>query len=208
MLIDKPGYGCISIFFHFNKGENELEDRTYYVYAYLRENDGSPYYVGKGKGRRKYEKHSVSVPSDKSKIRILAENLTNVEAVELEKFYIATYGRKDLGTGILHNQTDGGDGGDTSKSTRYIEAKNKNLFSNKGRKFSKEHKERIARALTGKSRPDSVRKKISDTRKSRKIPGFFKGKKFSIEHREKLSLSRKNRPTKNIEEQIRKENEK
>jgi len=85
---------------------------NFYVYSYLRENK-SPYYIGKGKDDRcfvKGKKESVSPPRDKNRIKIIKKNLTEQEAFELEKLYILMFGRKDLGTGILRNLTNGGDG--------------------------------------------------------------------------------------------------
>jgi hypothetical protein len=100
----------------------------YYVYAYLRKTDNTPYYIGKGKGDRAYRKHNVSVPNDKTKIVFLHENLPESEAFQMEKFYIKKYGRKDVGTGILRNLTDGGDGASGLIVTEYsIETRKKNI---------------------------------------------------------------------------------
>jgi len=81
----------------------------FYVYAYLR-NDGTPYYIGKGCGRRAYDikRHTIKPPKDFSRIKFLHTNLTNNLALMLEEWYIGYYGRKDLGTGILRNMRDGG----------------------------------------------------------------------------------------------------
>jgi len=83
----------------------------FYVYLYLRE-DGTPYYVGKGKGDRAFSnrRRKTKCPTDKTKIIFHSENLTEEEAFTIEKELIAKYGRKDNGTGILRNLTDGGEG--------------------------------------------------------------------------------------------------
>ena len=82
-----------------------------FTYAYLRE-DGSPYYIGKGSRKdRVYAKHrSCPVPKDRNRILILKDNLTEQEAIKHEIYLISIFGRKDLGTGILLNRTNGGDG--------------------------------------------------------------------------------------------------
>jgi hypothetical protein len=83
---------------------------NYYVYVYLREN-GAPYYIGKGKLDRAYIKNKrIKPPPDKSRILIPLRNLTNEQACYNEVEYIKYYGRKDLGTGILRNMTNGGEG--------------------------------------------------------------------------------------------------
>lgn len=88
----------------------------YYVYAYIRDKDsdtakaGSPYYIGMGTFRRAFDKkHRVEIPASKSNIIIISKNLTNFGARVLERKLIRWYGRKDLGTGILHNKSDGGE---------------------------------------------------------------------------------------------------
>lgn len=90
---------------------------NYYTYAYLRE-DSTPYYIGKGKGNRAFVKHWRSKskggyfsPPDKDKILILKNNLTEEDAYKHEMYMINVLGRKDLGTGILRNMSDGGKGG-------------------------------------------------------------------------------------------------
>ena len=83
----------------------------FYTYAYLRE-DKTPYYIGKGQRDRIYSKKGrpCNKPKNKSRIIFLKQNLTEEEAFKHEIYMIAVFGRKDLGTGILHNKTNGGDG--------------------------------------------------------------------------------------------------
>ena len=81
----------------------------FYTYAYLRA-DATPYYVGKGTGTRVFDKRrSTHMPSERA--RVLVQYWPSEEkAFEIEKYYIRLFGRKDNGTGILRNLTDGGEG--------------------------------------------------------------------------------------------------
>lgn len=82
----------------------------FYTYMWLRA-DATPYYVGKGIGNRAFvsTRHSVGCPKEKSRILIQFWS-SEAEAFEMEKYYIRLFGRKDNGTGILRNLTDGGEG--------------------------------------------------------------------------------------------------
>ena len=106
----------------------------YYTYAYLRE-DGTPYYIGKGSGGRINENKGrpCGRPKDKSKIIFLKQNLTEEEAFKHEIYMIAVFGRKDLGTGILNNKSDGGEGNSGYKHTE----KNKEKFKEYGKIYGK-----------------------------------------------------------------------
>ena len=145
----------------------------FYTYAYLRV-DRTPYYIGKGKGRRLYEKHQkgISVPKDKSRIIFLKQNLTEEEAFKHEIYMIDVFGRKDLGTGILRNKTEGGDG-----TSGFI--------------HSQETKRKMTEAKTGKTHSEESKRKMSEVKKGEKHPLY--GKCHSEETKRKLGQANKNR---------------
>ena len=182
----------------------------YYTYAYLRE-DGTPYYIGKGKSKRIYDYHrrknGINLkPDNKEKIIFLKKNLTEQEAIKHEIYMIAVFGRKDLETGILRNMTNGGDGisgySHTQESKKKISKKGKdNPFY--GKKHTQETIDKMKKMWeTRKVRPHSeeTKLKMSESHKKfwersgRDLNGKnnpFYGKNHSNETLEKL---RKPRP--------------
>lgn len=169
----------------------------FYVYAYLRKSDNTPYYIGKGKNSRFLGIHNVSVPRDRTKIVFIETNLSEVGALAIERRMIAWYGRKDIGTGILHNRTDGGEGAEGA--VRTAETKRKMSESMVGKKKptrTEEHRKNISLSKIGnvpwnkglKTGPESeeTKKKKSSAGKGRIGPN--KGKIFSQEYKDAQSL--------------------
>ena len=131
----------------------------YYTYAYLRE-DKTPYYIGKGTGKRIYSTNKrIKPPKDKSRIIFLKQNLTEKEAFKHEVYMIDVFGRKDLGTGILVNMTNGGEGA----SGWVPSEENKKNISDAKKNPSEETRRKISDAKKNPS--EETRKKMSDVQK-------------------------------------------
>lgn len=111
--------------------------QDYYTYAYLRE-DGTPYYIGKGRRNRIHHPRSRAVGMPPMDRRVyLKRGLCEFDAYKHEMYMINLYGRKDLGTGILRNKSNGGDGAN-SGGVMSQETRDKISAANKGRKQTPE----------------------------------------------------------------------
>lgn len=151
-------------------------NNIYYVYQYLR-TDGTPYYIGKGKNRRAYVKQRViPLPADKALIQFIAHKLSETEAFILESKLIQYYGRVDLGTGILHNKTDGGEG---------IRQPYQKVAWNKGLKQSADHNAKISKSMKNYKRTEEHQQNLNKSLKGR-APTFL-GRHHTEETKRKLS---------------------
>lgn len=171
--------------------------RDFYVYALLLADGVTPFYIGKGKGRRwlihespchlrgnghrsnvikKLLREIGQVP----KIKI-AENLTEAEAHASEVKLIAIFGRHP--NGPLVNKTDGGEGvvdcsGEigrkisAAKMGHPVSAETRALLqaANLGTKASAETKEKMSMSMKGKQRAPEHNEKLAATKRGKPRP--------------------------------------
>jgi group I intron endonuclease len=165
-----------------------VNPNRFYTYAYLRE-DRTPYYIGKGSGKRIYQQNGkpCGVPKDKNKIIFLKQNLIEEDAFNHEKYIISVFGRIDIGTGVLRNKSDGGQG--SSGAIRSEETKKKMSESLKGRIFTEKHRKNIGKSSEGRIFSKESRKKMSESHLGKfvgeKSPVY--GKKHTEQTKRKLS---------------------
>jgi len=163
-------------------------DFKFYVYI-LFDLCGIPRYVGKGHGKRWRKARRKDNPRVTALIKrngligvIARSSLSEAEAFETEKAFIAAIGRENKQTGPLYNFTDGGEG----TSGKIVTAKVRKAVSraNKGRRHSDEARARMRLAQKGRKHSEETKAKIAAAQR---------GRKASAESRAKQSLARKGR---------------
>ena len=178
-------------FLVINSITTNKKQMEYYTYAYLRE-DGTPYYIGKGKNYRAYNNGGKPCcrPPTKDRIIILKNNLTEEDAHRHEIYMINVFGRKDIGTGILRNKTNGGEG--KSGWVPSQETKNKLKEANLGRKHSKKTCEKMSKTRMGHLVNKETREKISSSlSKNTYLLRHVSGKEHIIENLSKFCRKNK-----------------
>ena len=109
----------------------------YYIYVHFCKDNGDPFYVGKGKGKRAFEKGSRRGEHWKRvaekhgyTVGFALENVPEKEALSLEEFLIAQFRSEGF---ILVNHTDGGEGRSNREQTDKNKQKIRDFRNTNGR---------------------------------------------------------------------------
>lgn len=165
--------------------------QRFYIYRHLRNDTGEVFYVGKGANRvnrrtlyeRAFSKHRKNawwkniVEKHGYTVEIMCHCKTEEEAAEREKYFIALYGRKEVG-GTLVNQTDGGDGrargyfSPEERAKRSACAKGRKVPASVGRKISAAKKGIATSIQKGDTLPEWWRDRIRQTKIGSRNPMF------------------------------------
>lgn len=139
----------------------------FYSYLWLRE-DGTPWYAGKGSGKRAYVQHEHFYPPKDRSCILIFPRASEAEAFATEIELIRNWGRLDIGTGCLHNHTDGGE----------------NPPSWRGRKRGRQSEEHLHRLMVSRAgRCGGWNKGVSPNPETReKISGTLHGNQNAAGH--------------------------
>ncbi|WP_165899759.1 NUMOD3 domain-containing DNA-binding protein [Borborobacter arsenicus] len=174
--------------------DNDNNPYRFYVYAWCYPG-GRPFYVGKGAGERDTSERGRN-PIFKRIVAKIRRNgsepfvarwqdgLCEEDAFRLEVAYIGLLGRRDKGTGILANLTDGGDGPSGAVISDETRAKLSEARRGKNNPMNvPEYREKVAASKRGKPRPPEVHERLLAANL---------GRPLSVEHRAKLSEASRN----------------
>lgn len=169
--------------------------KTFYIYQLRLENSATPFYIGKGRGKRSIQHFTPSNLGTKSLrssiikharengiavlIEILASGLLEDAAFQIERNLISHYGRRDIGTGILANHTDGGEG--ASGGVISEETRKKISDALRGRK--------ISTGTLGYRHSDETKRRMSESASG--VPSGLKGKRRPAEVVSAISASKR-----------------
>jgi hypothetical protein len=181
-------------------GESILDEKEiYYVYGHYYPGTDMPYGIGKGKGYRATDTRRRNlfwlrtIKKYGVDIRMLYENICEVDALLLEILHIGIIGRRDKGKGPLLNMTDGGEGmsghvpSEYTRNKRSISCMGKNVGNkawNKNRKHPKETRQKIK---------DKRKFQIISAESNAKRSKTLKNRIFDDSHKEKLRIRAKER---------------
>lgn len=132
--------------------------------------------------------------------RVVFECENEQDALDFEVKLIAKYGRRNTGTGILSNMTDGGEGIRGLRLSPEVLANRTSSF--KGRTHSEETKEKMRLAALGRKHSAETRQRISEAQVGRvqnresveKRRLAMIGKKMSEEAKKKISIAKTGKP--------------
>lgn len=190
--------------------------RDRYVYSIDRE-DGSPCYIGVGKGGRMHfhvnaaRRGHIGKSNPKRyqyfidclargfepKPYKIAEELTIYEATSYEEFLIAWYGRLDLGTGCLLNASSGGFGvknhAPSTRANMSIRAKKYMAITGYREAIAESNRTRICTEETREKRAENMRKRTR-TEEGRAAARELGKRPKSAKTRAVMAESARNRP--------------
>lgn len=164
-----------------------MEEKNNKVVYQHKKHCGEIFYIGIGEPERPFLKGSRNphwnnvVNKYGYEVEVILTGLTWTEACEIERYLIKYYGRADLNLGRLVNKTDGGE----LKPNYSEETRQKIRVKNLGRKASEETKKRMSNTRKGK--------KIHTEESKLKISKGNLGKVMSEESRMKMSVAQKGR---------------